>query len=71
MNRFHGEVGCVGRGVRIGDEVTINVDVGVEKSGVRVAVLVGVEKSGVYVLVFAVVTVTVGVRVGTLGTQST
>jgi hypothetical protein len=76
---FHG-VGCVCVGavveVGTGDDVTINVAVGVEKSGVRVAVLVGVEKSGVRVTVLVgvektITLVAVGVSIGTLGTQST
>jgi len=48
------------------------VFVGVEKSGVLVAVFVGVEKLTVLVLVTALVDVIVipGVLVGTFGTQS-
>jgi hypothetical protein len=57
----------VGEGVCVagtGDEVTKNVDVEVEKSGVLVTVLVGVS-------VLAFVIVIAGVLVGTFGTQST
>jgi len=46
-----------------GDDVTINVAVGVEKSGVFVAVLVSVEKLVVLVIVG------MGVSVEILGTQ--
>ena len=59
---------CVGAVVEVGagEDVTTKVDVGVEKSGVSVAVFVGVEN---FVLVLVIVIV--GVRVGTFGTQST
>ena len=55
--------------VGMGDEVTMNVDVGVsvEKSGVTVNVRVDVAVAGTGVFVF----VTAGVLVGTFGTQST
>ena len=61
---------CVGavEAVGTGEDVTINVAVGVEKSGVMVDVFVGVEKLTVLVLVG--MTVTPGVLVGTFGTQS-
>ena len=49
-----------------GDDVTMNVAVGVEKSGVTVKVFVGV-----VVIVFVFVIVMAGVLVGTFGTQST
>jgi len=64
----HGSVvDVVGTGVFVGDgvDVTMNVAVDVEKSGVFVDVCVGVEGFVVLVIVM------VGVRVGTLGTQST
>ena len=75
-DRFHGVavVGVAeGNGVKdgvdvdvagTGDDVTMNVAVGVEKSGVTVKVLVGVT-------VFVFVIVIAGVLVGTFGTQST
>ena len=61
---------CVGAVVEVGtgEDVTINVAVGVEKSGVMVSVFVGVEK--LIVLVLVGVMVMAGVLVGTFGTQS-
>jgi hypothetical protein len=56
--------------VGTGEDVTINVAVGVEKSGVLVAVFVGVEKLTVLVAVLIAVMVMPGVLVGTFGTQS-
>jgi len=49
----------------IGDDVTVNEGVGVQKLGVTVKVLVDVAGMGVFVIV------TAGVLVATLGTQST
>jgi hypothetical protein len=76
---------CVGNDVSVGVaavvdvgwgvEVTMNVDVGVEKSCVAVYVGVIVEKSivwvgvGVFVGMGLLVDVTAGVRVGMFGTQ--
>jgi len=63
----------IGVDVRKGVVVTMKVDVGVEKSGVRVAVFVGVEKSVVLVAAGLLVEVedgTAGVSVGMFGTQS-
>jgi hypothetical protein len=61
---------CVGAVVEVGtgEDVTINVAVGVEKSGVMVSVFVGVDELTVLVLVG--VMVMAGVLVGTFGTQS-
>lgn len=69
MNGFHGVVS--GNGVKdgvdvagTGDDVIMNVDVGVEKSGVFVG-------GDDVVLTDVVVIAIAGVLVGTLGTQST
>ena len=55
--------------VGMGVEVTMKVEVGVEKSKVGAAVFVGVEKSVVLVAAGLLVDVTAGVRVGMFGTQ--
>jgi len=80
MKGSHGDVcACVGNGESVGVaavvevgwgvEVTMNVDVGVEKSCVAVNVGMGVEKSVVLVGMGVLVGVTAGVRVGTFGTH--